>query len=233
MAGSPARERLTAWCRRWSDEIGSLTEEEMRIAYFVRELPHLLLDRPMARSLLENIRTGRPFPDIRKAGFFDNEISLYVDSRRRFSLRLYFHAAGEYTIIHDHNAWGVSGVISGRLGVIRYRRDDGVSPVITQGDRNNAGNDAGGARLVQIDHQILPAGEVAVTRPLAPGIHQTGNPEAFPNVMLTVYGRPARRLYIQEYDPQSHRISRRYPPKLRKKMFAGQVLKTFDETRRI
>ncbi|WP_373500572.1 hypothetical protein [Desulfococcus sp.] len=44
-------------------------------------------------------------------------------------------------------------------------------------------------------------------------------------MMLTVYGRPARRLYIHEYDPVTHRAFRRYPPKLRKQRFAGEVLK--------
>jgi hypothetical protein len=148
-------------------------------------------------------------------------VLLYVDDQRRFSLRLYFHAAGEYTVIHDHNAWGVSGVASGRLGVVRYRcLDDGHGdePAVSDGAPEYA-------RLEKIDHRILPAGEVAVTRPLAPGIHQTGNPEVRPNMMVTVYGRPTRRLYIQEYDPATHRVFRRYPPRLQKQRFAGQVLK--------
>ena len=209
-------DRLMDYCRRWSDEISDLPGEDRHIAYFQREMPHLLLDRALIRSLLSDIRAGRPWPDIRKAGFFENEILLYTDDHRRFSLRLYFHGAGEYTVIHDHNAWGVSGVTSGKLGVILYRREEDDQ------------NDPAHARLVKLDHQILPAGKVAVTRPLAPGIHQTGNPEDLPNMMITVYGRPARRLYIQEYDPAGHRAIRRYPPKLRKKMFAGQVLKTLD-----
>ena len=216
MAADPrgTHERLMDYCRRWSNEISDLMGEDKHIAYFQRELPHLLLNRPLIWSLLSDIKAGRPWPDVQKAGFFENEILLYVDARRRFSLRLYFHAAGEYTTVHDHNAWGVSGVTSGNLGVVRYRREDDDK------------SDPADVRLVKLDHQILPAGKVAVTRPLAPGIHQTGNPEDIPNMMITVYGRPARRLYIQEYDPVSHRVSHRYPPKLRKQRFAGQVLKT-------
>jgi predicted metal-dependent enzyme (double-stranded beta helix superfamily) len=211
---------LMQYCRQWSEELDDLAGEAAHIAYFQQALPGLLGDRPLIRSLLDDIAAGRPYPDVRKVGFFENEVLLYVDDRRRFSLRLYFHAGGEYTVIHDHNAWGVSGVTSGKLGIIRYRRlDDGPDAEAAAAESSMEY-----ARLERIDHQILPAGEVAVTRPLAPGIHQTGNPEDRPNMMVTVYGRPARRLYIQEYDPVTSRVIRRYPPRLRKQRFAGQML---------
>lgn len=223
MAGSapPLQDRVGAYGRAWSREIGGLADEDAQIAHFREGLPRLLRDRPLIRALLEEIHAGAAYPDTRRAGFFENEVLLYMDDRRRFSLRLYFHAGGEYTVIHDHNAWGVSGVASGRLGVVRYRM------AAADGEADSPeGEDAEPARLVQLGHRILPAGEVAVTRPLAPGIHQTGNPDALPNIMITVYGRPARRLYIREYDPVTHRAFKRYHPRIRKQRFAGDVLKT-------
>ena len=224
MAGDSltTRDRLMIYCSRWSHEIGEFSEESLQIDYFRRELPHLLRDRALIRSILEDIRAGLPWPDIRKVGLFQNEVLLHVDDRRRFSIRVYFHAGGEYTVIHDHNAWGVSGVSTGKLGVVRYRIED-IGDETKSGAEGDAPVDI---RPARIDHQILPAGEIAVTRPLAPGIHQTGNPTPLPNMMVTVYGRPVRRLYIQEYDPVTRRVFRRYPPKLRKQRFAGQVLKT-------
>lgn len=222
MAGSAPsiQDRVLAYGRAWSREIGGLADEEAYIDYFRQALPRLLGDRPLVRSLLEEIRAGAAYPDIRKAGFFENEVLLYLDERRRFSLRLYFHAGGEYTVIHDHNAWGVSGVASGRLGVVRYRLE------AEDGKESSPGGEAAKpARLVRTGHRILPAGEVTVTRPLAPGIHQTGNPDALPNIMITVYGRPARRLYIREYDPVTHRAFRRYHPRIRKQRCASDVLK--------
>ena len=213
-------DRLMVYCRRWSEEIDGLTEEVTRIAYFQTALPRLLLDRPLVRTLLEEIRAGRPYPDTRKAGFFENEILLYLDARGRYSLRVYFHGGGEYTVIHDHNGWGVSGVPSGSLGVVRYRL---VESDIQARDGGRGGRPEY-ARIEMIDHRIHSAGEVTVTRPLASGIHQTGNPGSDPNMMITVYGRPVRRLYIQEYDPATRQIYRRYPPRILKRRLAAAVL---------
>jgi len=212
-----------AYCSKWSEEIDGLSDDAARIAYFRNALPHLLLNRALVRCLLEDIRAGRPYPDTRKVGFFENEILLYLDTYGRYSLRLYFHAGREYTVIHDHNAWGVSGVSWGSLGVVRYRlmEDDHKAGETVHGEHSRY------ARIEKIDHRILSAGEVAVTHPLAPGIHQTGNPGPHPNMMVTVYGRPARRLYIQEYDSVTRHVSRRYPPRIRKQRLAGEILSAF------
>ena len=62
---------------------------------------------------------GRSWPDLRAAGLFAHEVLLYLDPGRRFSLRLYFHPAGEHTVIHDHTSWGVSGTPDGRYSQTR------------------------------------------------------------------------------------------------------------------
>jgi hypothetical protein len=65
-----------------------------------------------------------------------------------------------------------------------------------------------------------------VVRPLNDGIHQAGNPLTDTSVMLSVYGTPIRRLYVNQYDPVQNRVSRLYPPRLRKKRLATQALST-------
>jgi hypothetical protein len=46
--------------------------------------------------------------------------------------------------------------------------------------------------------------------------------------MLSVYGTPIRRLYVNQYDPLQNSVSRLYPPRLRKKMLATRALETME-----
>jgi hypothetical protein len=116
-------------------------------------------------------------------------------------------------VIHDHTSWGISGCPAGRLSVISYRLE----------------GQAGNGRAVPIPNApvVLTPGQVTVTRPWDQGIHQTGSPDDDPSVMISVYGRPGRRLYVNTYDLQTGRVTRRYPPKLLRRMLAKQSLKIF------
>jgi hypothetical protein len=75
---------------------------------------------------------------------------------------------------------------------------------------------------------MLRPGDTSVVRPLNDGIHQAGNPATGTCVMLSVYGTPIRRLYVNQYDPMRNRVSRLYPPRLRKKRLATQALETLS-----
>ena len=75
-------------------------------------------------KLLKNIKSGSPYPDLRQAQMIDDEILLYLNPKRIFSLRMFLYGPGDYTPIHDHNSWGISGASLGVLGVIRCARDD-------------------------------------------------------------------------------------------------------------
>jgi predicted metal-dependent enzyme (double-stranded beta helix superfamily) len=153
---------------------------------------------------------------LRDQGIFVHEVLLYLDPGRRFSLRLYLHPPGSHTDIHDHSSWGISGCPAGRLSVIRYKVDRRLAD-----DR---------AVLTQRDPVILSPGEVTVTRAGERGVHQTGSPDANPNVMISVYGRPGRRLYINTYDAQTGRITQRYPPKILRRKLAQQAFRAFYDS---
>lgn len=202
---------LLAFCHEWSARMDDLSGDAEKIAFFRKELPVLLRRSELFREILEKMAEGHPYPDIRKAGIFDREVPLYIDPARRFSLRLYFHDAGEYTSVHDHGSWGISGTPFGKLGVVKYRREDD-------------GGVEGYAKVAEIRRIVLPEYGVDVTHPLDKGIHQTGSPGATPVPMVSVYGKPVRRLYINEFDPVANRVTRRYPLKLRRKMLARDVL---------
>jgi predicted metal-dependent enzyme (double-stranded beta helix superfamily) len=205
-------EELLEICQRWSDSIENISGDAARMDFFQNELPGFLRNQSLFQELLKNILDGSPYPDLRQAQMIDDEILLYLNPKRLFSLRMFLYGPGDYTPIHDHNSWGVSGAVVGELGVIRYaRQDDGTVE--------------GYARLRQTARVQLQPGEIELTRPLNDGIHQTGNPGQGTTIMISIYGSPVRRLYIHRFDHEHNKVDRLYPPRKKKKMLAAQALK--------
>jgi predicted metal-dependent enzyme (double-stranded beta helix superfamily) len=207
-------EDLLKICKRWSDSIENISGDAARIEFFKSELPDFLKNRSVFEKLLNDIKAGKPYPDLRQAQMIDDEILLYLNPKRLFSLRMFLYGPAAYTPIHDHNSWGVSGSAMGELGVIRYAREDDGS-VETY------------ARLRPEASVRLKPGEIELTRPLNEGIHQTGNPGTGTTLMISVYGSPIRRLYINRFDYEHNRVERLYPPRIKKRMLAAQALKHF------
>lgn len=198
---------------RWAESLQDYKDNEQRIFYIGRQMPSLLLNRSLFKEILTNVVKGLNFPDVRQATMFSNEFVLFIHNRRLFSVRLYIYEPGQYTPIHDHNSWGVYGCVHNRVEVIRYRREN---------DETNAEF----ARLREIERPMLKPGQTASVLPLNDGIHQAGNPVDNTSVMLSVYGTPIRRLYVNQYDRLKNSVTKRYPPRLRKKMLAALALDT-------
>ncbi len=208
-------EELLEICKRWSDSIENISGDAARMDFFQNELPGFLRNQSVFQELLKNIIGGSPYPDLRQAQMIDDEILLYLNPKRLFSLRMFLYGPGDYTPIHDHNSWGVSGAAVGELGVIRYAREDD-------------GTVEGYARLRQTARVQLQPGEIELTRPLNDGIHQTGNPGQGTTIMISIYGSPVRRLYINRFDHEHNKVDRLYPPRIKKKMLAAQALDHFS-----
>ncbi len=204
---------LQAVFDHWTQSMQKIKGRNERIAFMRAEIPGLLLNRRLLKKIMTDIVKGKRYPDIRQATMFSNEFILYINNRRLYSVRLYIYEPGQYTPVHDHNSWGVYGCVSKKVEVIRYRRQD---------DETRQGY----AELRETDRIMLRPGDTSVVRPLNDGIHQAGNPATDTCVMLSVYGTPIRRLYVSQYDPSRNRISRLYPPRLRKKRLATQALET-------
>jgi predicted metal-dependent enzyme (double-stranded beta helix superfamily) len=209
---------LFSLCSRWAKKIATIDIIQARIEYIKIELPGLLWDKALFAKILKNITQGSTYPNIRQAMMFDNEYLLFLDGGRRFSLRMFIYEPGVYTLIHDHNSWGVTGNISGTLEVLKFNReDDGTNKTF--------------ACLRESDRYTLVPGETEVTLPLNQGIHKTGNPTQETITMISVYGPPVRRQYINGYDLENNRVYKIFPPKLKKKNLASQALqalKTID-----
>lgn len=206
---------LQAVFDRWAEALQQYRDNENRIAFIGNEMPGLLLNRSHFKKILTNIVRGGNYPDARQATLFSNEFILFINDRRIFSVRLYIYEPGQYTPVHDHNSWGVYGCVSKKIEVIRYRRTDDESKPDY-------------ARLQEIERPVLQPGETTSVLPLNDGIHQAGNPNNQTAMMLGVYGTPIRRLYVNQYDILQNSVSRRYPPRLRKKRLAAKALEALD-----
>jgi hypothetical protein len=213
-----SQEELTNTCRKWAVAVKRISGSEGRMAFFHDELPALLSKRALFEGVLKGIVNGKPYPDLRQETFFDNEMVLYREPARLFSLRLFIFGAGERTAVHDHTSWGVSGSAFGPLEVVRYRRAD---------DSSNPDQ----ARLALLGNVVLRPGATEKTLPFDQGIHSTGNPAEGTTLMVSVYGTPLRRLYIQRFDLENGSVQRMFPPRFRKKMLAEQALKAIERSR--
>lgn len=212
------REEVLRICREWLAAVQPLGKPEDRMSYFRRELPSLLAERSLFGRILADVVRGSDFPDLRQATLFENELVLYQDPARIFSLRLYFFRAEEHTSVHDHTSWGVSGSAFGELEIVRYRReDDGSNP-----DQ---------ALLASSGRFVLWPGETETTLPFDQGIHRTGNPSNGITLMVSVYGPPLRRLYIQRFNLENGSVHRVYSPRVKKKMLVEQALKEIGNAR--
>jgi hypothetical protein len=212
-----ALEELQAVCRGWSSAVKGIADGDGRIAFFRTELPKLLSRPELFEGMLKGVLAGHPYPNLRQETLFDNELVLYRDAGRMFSLRLYIFGPGEHTFVHDHVSWGVSASVFGPIEVLRYQSEDGST-----GSRS--------AHVRMSGRSVLRPGETETTLPLGRGIHRTGNPDDGTSLMASVYGPPLRRLFIQRFDLENGRVDRVYPPHVKKRMLVAQAVKRMTTT---
>ena len=205
-------------CESWAKEIEALSTVEDRIQFFRKHLPALLLNTPLFAEILKRMIRGKPYPDIRKTEMFDNEILLYLHPKRLFSLRLFLFGPKEFTPIHDHNSWGVTGTAFNRLTIVRYKREDD-------------GSQEDFARIVETQRLTMEPGDTSVTLPLDEGIHATGNATQEPMMMVSIYGNPIRRLYVNRFDPEKNRVFKLFTPRIRKRIKAEKTLSSIEKNR--
>lgn len=202
---------IRAFCERLSRKLAGLDAPLSCIDHTRQVLPELLLNRELLKRIVHNIVSGEPYPDVRRPTMFDNELILYVHPANLFSLRLYLWGAGEFTTPHDHNAWGVIGGAMEGYEVTNYRRVDD-------------GSREGYAVLEEVSRLSLKAGETAFTLAFDEGIHMTGNAGPDTIATLHLYGKSHPRGYLNCYDMAGSRVHRLYPPRVKKKTLAAQVL---------
>ena len=85
---------------------------------------------------------------------------LHVNGPLRYRFKVFFWAPGFESAPHQHNTWGVTGVLHNRSSVVLYRNEGESDPL--------------GARLVPERKFSAGAGEVGYLLP--PCVHSVGNP---------------------------------------------------------
>ena len=215
-AASGIHEKINSFCRHLSDMLTGMSDQMAMIDCVRNELPELLGQRELFAEILCNIIEGADYPDSRAATMFNNELLLYADPNRLYSLRLFLWSPNQYTQIHDHGSWGVIGPASGEFEVIEYQRDDD-------------GTSSEFASLSEKRRVILRPGETVSTLPLNEGIHRVGNPTGATVVSLSLYGNPLPRGYINVFDTVSGQIGRIFSQRVRKRLLAAEALPVLDE----
>lgn len=207
-------EALRDFCSACSTGLAGLTDNEACIRLVSGMLPRLIADKALFRNILEGMVADAPYPDLRYATMFDSEVILYRDPDRRFSLRLFFWEPGGYDPVHDHNAWGVVGPVSGELEIVNYIRID-------DGQRE------GQALLKETSRRTIRPGESYHVRG-PESIHKTGNPGSRMTLQVSVYGRPqSGRDHVNGFDVANRRMYPIYAPKTVKQRLAARSLSDF------
>jgi predicted metal-dependent enzyme (double-stranded beta helix superfamily) len=212
--------KLDDFCRDCSEGLAGLEDNDARIDFVTSIFEPLLADTPLFREILENVREGHPYPDVRHPTMFDNELILHRDPAGRFSLRMFLWPPGSFDPVHDHNSWGVIGPVNGRLKVRDFRRrdEDDAAPGYFTG-------------VMEIGRRIILPGMSYRVLPLNEGIHQTGNPTDATVIQVSIYGKKqSDRPYINIYDEASGRIYPLYSPPVRKRMLAELALEALGNT---
>lgn len=174
-------------------------------------LPRLTSDKSLFRGILEGMVADAPYPDLRYATMFDSEVILHRDPKQLFSLRMFFWEPGVYDPVHDHNAWGVVGPVTGELEIVNYRRiDDGLR-------EGHAILAKAGRRIIQPGESYHVCGQET--------IHKTGNPGNRITLQVSVYGKPqSRRDHVNGFDVAGQSVYPIYAPKTIKQHLAAQSL---------
>ena len=216
---SQVPKEIVSICERCSEGLSGIVEIRDRVELVRGELPKLQKNGRLFAGILSEMLDGSNYPDLRLATMFDNELLLYRDPGRKFSLRAFLWEPGGYTPVHDHGSWGVIGPVGGELEVINYRREDD-------------GSERERTRLVERERFTIRSGETAYTLPFNDGIHAVGNPTDETILSLSLYGSPTDdpppRGYILGFDIEKGRAYHIFSPHTKKKLLAVRALSGLD-----
>jgi len=142
-----------------------------------------------------------------------NDLTLYRDPDKLFSVRLFVWEANTPYPIHDHGAWGVVGGLGGEVQETKYERLDD-------------GSQEGYAELRVKSEAVLHPGETTWVLPINEGIHRMVAMGGKTGLTLHTYGRPIRTGFINGFMRQSNSIYRLYPMKVHRQILAIKALET-------
>lgn len=156
-----------------------LVERSQAEDQILREGRHLLATLIATDDWLPD-EFARPHPQ------FYQQYLLHCDPLERFCVVSFVWGPGQFTPIHDHQVWGLVGILRGAERAIGYRRlEDGRLEAEGEGD-------------------ILKAGAVEMVSPSIGDIHAVFNacPDK-PSISIHVYGGNIGAIKRHVFDPQT------------------------------
>jgi len=180
-------------------------------------LGELLSDRLWHRQFVERLVWDKAFLSGQVNSIWPNEVVLWRDPDREFSVFAYIWEPHAIDAIHDHGSWGVIGSLVRGFTERKYRRLDG-------------GDVRGHAELEEVSRRVVRLGETSYVLPLDEGIHRTENDGDSYSISINVYGKPVRRGYVQFFDAENKTVKRVFPPRTNKQVLAIRFLGTVGET---
>ncbi len=146
-----------------------------------------------------------------------NEVTIFVDPARLFSLRLYIWDPAMTYPIHSHGAWGIVACVAGAIIERKYQRIDG-------------GARPGHAEIRELSRDTLRPGETTVVLPLDQGIHSMESAsQDSPSISLHLYGRAVRRGYLECFDLHKKTVYKVIPPYLYGRAYVLKALGALRE----
>lgn len=180
-------------------------------------LSELLCDGLWHRQFLERLVRDKEFLSGQVNSIWPNEVVLWRDPDRDFSVLAYIWEPHAVDAVHDHGSWGVIGSLVRGFTERKYRRLDG-------------GDVDGHAELQEVSCRIVRPGETSCVLPLDEGIHRTENHGNSHSISINVYGKPLRRGYVQFFDLESKTVKKAFPPRTNKQVLAVRFLGTVAES---
>lgn len=151
-----------------------------------------------------------------------NDLTIYRDKDKLFSVRLFVWEDQVPYPIHDHGAWGIVGSLANLVQETKYRRLD-------DGSREDY------AELEVRSEAVLHPGETTYVLPLNDGIHRMQALDHSTALTLHTYGRPVRSGFINGFMRQSNGIYKLYPLAVHRQILAVKALEAIgtEKTRDI
>lgn len=147
-----------------------------------------------------------------------NDLTIYRDKDKLFSVRLFVWEDQVPYPIHDHGAWGVVGSLANLVQETKFRRLDD-------------GSQDGYAELEVKSEAVLSPGETTYVLPLNDGIHRMQALEHATALTLHTYGQPIRSGFINGFMRQSNGIYRMYPLAVHRQILAVKALEAIGTTK--
>ena len=172
----------------------------------------LVNDRQVAVRVMERLAHDNRFLAEQAANLFNNEVVIWREPDRGFSIRVFIWSNDCDNFVHDHNSWGMIATWFGEIAVENYNRLD-------QGEQE------GIARLQLREKMILKPGQTAMIKPFDDGIHRVCSANGEMAISVSIYARRlAERGYLYKFDPETGKISKLFHRSRRRKEWAKEML---------